>query len=206
MIRRLIVVIMTMASLSTAMLGWASFVAPTHQMLPMSERLCGYVYFADGLVRFYWYHGSVGIRLEPANNFRRIRVFRARDGSLWQDIRHARLGRVRPNAMFSQLVRAPSGIGTDRLRMIGVRFHMFWLVALLLVYPITRLARIRVSRHGHRKGHCIHCHYDLRGSTSDICPECGQTSRCPGCEFDLSQVSRITCPQCGLEIASVLGR
>lgn len=204
MTRRLFVIVLTLGSISTALLGWASYVAPTHLMLPVTQRLSGYVYFADGLVRFYWYHGSTGIRLEPSQNFRRIVVRRVRDGAVWWDVRHATLGRIRPNALFSNNIPAPLRIGPDRLRMVGVRLRVAWIVAALIAYPFVLLIRIRVSRHSHKPGHCIYCRYDLQGSTSGVCPECGRRSLCQGCGCDLVQVTGITCPQCGLEISSML--
>lgn len=204
MTRRLFVIVLTLASISTAVLGWASYVAPTRLMLPVTARLSGYVYFADGLVRFYWYHGSADIRLEPSQNFRRVVVRRVHDGALWWDVRHAALGRIRPNAIFSNDIPAPFRIGRDRLRMVGVRFRVAWLVAALIAYPFVLLLRIRVSRHAHRPGHCIYCRYDLRGSVSGICPECGRKSLCIGCGCDLVQVTGVVCPECGLEISSML--
>lgn len=46
----------------------------------------------------------------------------------------------------------------------------------LLVTPIAQVAGALIVRYRGSKpriGHCVHCDYDVRLASSDICPECG---------------------------------
>jgi len=48
-----------------------------------------------------------------------------------------------------------------------------WPMLLLLVLPMAQVVRwLRVVRR-RRRGRCVHCGYDLRGTSGD-CPECGE--------------------------------
>ena len=50
-----------------------------------------------------------------------------------------------------------------------------WALALLPLVPTVLLvAYLRRSRRRAQAGTCLHCGYDLRGITSDRCPECGR--------------------------------
>ena len=59
---------------------------------------------------------------------------------------------------------------------------------------------------------CSDCGYDLSGTPSGTCPECGTDHpdvwRCSGCGYDLTGARKrwglATCPECGLENASGL--
>ena len=50
-----------------------------------------------------------------------------------------------------------------------------WLVVLVFaIYPVYSLILIPIRRESRRRaGLCVNCAYDMRGCTSDVCPECG---------------------------------
>ena len=60
----------------------------------------------------------------------------------------------------------------------AVRYRTIALVplALLLVVNAAPLTRMFVRRRRSQRGHCVTCGYDLRGSPSGTCPECGTSA------------------------------
>jgi len=61
-----------------------------------------------------------------------------------------------------------------------VRVPLWGPIVLLLVYPAISLARGPIRRRRRRrKGLCVCCGYDLRGSTSGVCAECGAATSKP---------------------------
>ena len=56
-----------------------------------------------------------------------------------------------------------------------VRFPLFWVGALLLVYPVVAFGRGLTRRALRRwRGLCLKCGYNLTGNVSGVCPECGE--------------------------------
>jgi hypothetical protein len=55
-----------------------------------------------------------------------------------------------------------------------ITFSTWWLTTLLSLPLVSRIYRHRRANRWHREGRCRKCGYDLRGLTSDRCPECGE--------------------------------
>jgi hypothetical protein len=66
----------------------------------------------------------------------------------------------------------------------------YWFVASAgaLIPAVALRRRLRTSRR-RRRGLCVHCGYDLRGS-SDRCPECGAVARTPQTNLELAHEKR----------------
>jgi len=60
----------------------------------------------------------------------------------------------------------------DALDVRVLNFSYFWIIALLWIVPITRLARFATVHRRRHRGRCAKCGYDLR-ATPSRCPECG---------------------------------
>lgn len=64
---------------------------------------------------------------------------------------------------------AAPGFSSSRLDQTAAKYSgVVWMVALVLIAFVA--VRREARRHG---GLCIECAYDLRGTTSETCPECG---------------------------------
>jgi hypothetical protein len=94
--------------------------------------------------------------------------------SAWPD---GSVRRLTPTEIQRLFVVTPAPLRTAPtwyLEVMEIRY--WWVIAVCGALPMFRLlARVRrgrVSRGRHRRGLCIRCGYDLRG-TSERCPECG---------------------------------
>jgi predicted RNA-binding Zn-ribbon protein involved in translation (DUF1610 family) len=72
-------------------------------------------------------------------------------------------------------------------------------VVLLLILPVRACFGAVRFRMRHRKNECVTCGYDLRGTPSLRCPECGTVApiACAFCGYDLRGSVSESCPECG---------
>lgn len=172
--RRVVIASLTLAALSTAVLGWTGYLSPVYVAWSVTNRLHVYFYCGDGLMRLYSFRAAEDIYLGPSPDFRRMDVHRSIDGMRCLRISHARPGVVPPYALVSQRYSPRPGAGGPTLHLAGVRTRFLPVMIVFLVYPVVAVTRRRFRYHRRRPGHCLHCQYDLTGNTSGVCPECGR--------------------------------
>ncbi len=119
--RRKLIISLTLSSIGIAVLGMIGFFWPVYQSFSITNRLHGYVYFADGMVRVYGYNAREPFYLEPMGGSRVIRVKRTSDDLVCVRIQHASpriispyaivSNRFQPRARRTQATPPPSGGG-----------------------------------------------------------------------------------------------
>ena len=96
----------------------------------------------------------------------RLTVYRSRGITAWDNVREERF--VLPG--FALFTYAPQSGGRrwDMVLQLWMPFVLF------AVYPTVAFIRGPLRRwRRYKKGFCLNCGYDLRGSVSDVCSECG---------------------------------
>lgn len=67
-------------------------------------------------------------------------------------------------------------------RIWNCRTQLWLIILVLVILPAYFLIVVPfLRRRKRRMGLCVECGYDLRGTTADVCPECGTSSTCPEC-------------------------
>lgn len=181
MIRKTIIVALTLAAIFTGALGWMGFRWGAYFDCSITSRFCCYVHSAEGLVRLYFFSADQRIYLRPSPSYTHLSVRRAVDDEVCCWLRHATPQQISPYALYwrRQLRAAPRG--RSPVLMTGVRTWVGLPVALFLVYPVLAVLWERVGKLlKPRRGHCRTCGYNLTGNTSGACPECGATLAEPG--------------------------
>lgn len=75
-------------------------------------------------------------------------------------------------------ITVPPGTTGPQLACLHVRIHLWFLAVLFATYPLVLLIRGPGRRaYRYRRGCCISCGYDLRGTLSPFCSECGTQRR-----------------------------
>ena len=89
------------------------------------------------------------------------------------------LQRTGERSLISSFAPNPKWRNSTALPPALVRYAVpYWLLILvLLVMPVVWLMDYRRSLVRMSRGLCAGCGYDLRGITSDVCPECGRKTR-----------------------------
>jgi hypothetical protein len=90
------------------------------------------------------------------------------------------------------------GVNRAKWRYATVRLPVWIPVLLLFIHPAIAFVRGPVLRHRRwRRNQCLECGYDVTGSPSGICSECGEVFRCQLCGLDLRGSRGESCPACG---------
>jgi len=198
--RKVLIVLLSVAAISTAALGWTGYRSPIFRQVSVGDRFHFYICAADGLLRFYTFEAEEPMYLRERGFSRYISVHRRSDDAMIIRFIHERPGLIPAFAIITDRHSSRLGTNLPTVYMRGVRMPVTLPTALLLVYPILVLGRIRIRRHRLKPGHCPTCAYNLRGNTSGICSECGATVRCPDCGCDLTGDLYATCPKCSVPI------
>lgn len=177
MIRKVIIAALVTSAIASAILGWVGYVIPVYRGWQLTGKVHSYVYFGEGLARFYWLLGDDDIYLDSPDAYVQMEVRRAADDAICIRYTHGRPGTVRPYALVSNRWNPRQGATTPTIRMFGVRTWIWPPIALFAAYPILTFARDRYSRRVRlcrkRNGQCLECGYDLTGLVEPRCPECG---------------------------------
>lgn len=92
------------------------------------------------------------------------------------------------------------GVNRAQWRYATVRIPVWIPVLLLFIHPAVAFVQGPVLRHHRwRRNQCLECGYDLTGSASGICSECGEVIRCAACGQDLRGIRGRACPACHCE-------
>ncbi len=188
---------LTLAAISGAIIGWVSYAAPVLLPMTLSKRDQAYVCCSDGLLRVYHYQCNEPIEMEISDDRRRINLRLQSDRSICQRIQHAPPNRISQYAIISTVLRPVHPGGGTVVLLNGVRTSVAAPVSLLLAYPIFVVLKDAFRRRQQVPGLCVHCHYDLTGNTTGICPECGKTRVCWSCGVRLGPSPGTHCPECG---------
>ena len=165
MIRRILIVVLLVGASALAALALASCVTPIWK---------GYVADHDGRMNrgsFGFHDGNFAVYINRSTHHTKAVP------QITQVVLYEALGFHFPIEDFSPF----SGIDEEgnHLYFPYVRFTLVvipaWaLIVMLLIYPLIAFISGPVRRHRRNiRGLCISCGYDLRGSESGICPECG---------------------------------
>lgn len=86
------------------------------------------------------------------------------------------LRRCVADTIARQLPRSPITFARDGRsgKLVALKFHVGVIAVLFYAYPGVVMLRVRFRRAHRRKHHlCVQCGYDLAGTVSDRCSECG---------------------------------
>lgn len=169
MIRKIIIVTMTLVSVgSVALWGYSHLQPEWHagcweeatilKSISLSSRICA----TKGALEIEWYtcgHCN-GLGRRHKHNCTRIRRFLAP-----LSLKLVNKNRVAGIRFYSET------IGQRYLHRLVVPSSYFVVVSFIITMMLLRTPLRRWRRK--RKGFCINCGYDLRGSC-DVCPECGR--------------------------------
>lgn len=173
MIRRVTITSLATMSLSIAVLGWVGYAAPLFVRYQVNDHLHFYLFFADGLVRAYWYSAGEPIDLDVQGRYARVTVRLEPAGTICQQVSHAQPGRIAPYAVVSTTFPPRPGSNTPPIKLFGVRTWTWLPIVLLIAYPALAVLADRLRRRNRREGHCRGCGYNLTGNASGVCSECG---------------------------------
>ncbi len=171
--RMAVILFSTLSAIAIAAGDWSSFESPKLFSVSVTSRIHGYVCFADGMVRFYWFRTEVGSTLKAIRHNRQIEVRRRDDDTLLLRLRHASPRAIKPHALVKEKYTRRPGASNIAVRLIGVRTTSVAIMASLLIFPVLVLGGLRIRDARRKPGLCDHCEYDLTGNVSGICPECG---------------------------------
>lgn len=177
MIRKTVIAALATSAISSAILGWVGYVIPVYRGWQITGELHSYVYFGDGLARFYWLLGNDDIYLDSPDAYVQMEVRRAADDAVCIRYTHGRPGTVAPYALVSNRWNPQRGATTPSICMVGVRTRIWPPIAVFAAYPILTFGRDRYRRRVRlcrkENGQCVECGYDLTGLPEPRCPECG---------------------------------
>jgi len=131
-----------------------------------------------GLVQVHNFRYVPPVKLRYAHGWRHWSVRQATSGSAWGSLWVWRWSSG-ADAMWVGLDGrrfldgSQGGSGRDLFgRRVETAVPLFWVVVAFAIFPVVRLGR-RLWRRRERAGYCRVCGYDLRGSVSGVCSECG---------------------------------
>lgn len=205
--RTLAILSLTFAALLIGLPGAWSYFEPVCFRVPVSERRLGYVYFADGLVRFYGYQADDDIYLRSMDGFRSVAFFRRSDDAPVLRIHHAQPWQIPSHAVVVTRFASVRTTPPTAVSLYGLRTSVSLVIVVCMAYPVVALVADMFRRRRRlRAGFCRVCEYDLTGNESGYCSECGagivRNGLCRGCGAGPINRSNPECPACGLPIAT----
>ncbi len=177
MIRKTIIVVLTLAALGIGVLGVQSWAFTVGQQLWKSPRHNVFLYSRDAIARLMWIESTAEIELDFEHGTDSDRI------SFYAEVRYfIPLGSAetlrKAGVGFHEIVwrrkhpRGPRTSTGPNVYYSLIRCPTWTASAACLVYPTFAFIRGPLRRHRRRKcGLCVTCGYDLRGSP-DRCPEC----------------------------------
>ena len=167
-IRKAVIVVLTVACMTTLSAGCLLGRHPTHFEMLGSPTKSFFVsaMIMDGLLRLVVIHSDSPRVIDRFDQLHERPVTNARSGVIQR--------RKWPFWRFSFDWRSPHVMVEGRWDISGIEFSLVVPAALFAAYPIIAFHRgpLRHWRR-RRKGFCQKCGYDLTGNESGTCPECG---------------------------------
>lgn len=198
MFRRSLIAGLSMGAIAAGICGLAGIYFSVFGQFRLSSGLFGYVHFADGLTRLYWFGVDQDANLDISPDGRLVAIRRASDGRSCLVYRHGTPGAVSSYGAYWRENRIGRPNPPANVRMTGFRMPVHAVVGLLLIYPVLTVGRQRWRMHRRPgEGMCEQCGYNLHGNRTGICPECGDPVRCRGCGYVWSGPPEGSCPDCG---------
>lgn len=113
-----------------------------------------------------------------AESVRRLEVLPER-GELLDNCLGVEIGKIKGPIMgWESIIDPPSYFGglfgyVNRPNYIRIRIPYWPVVVVLSILPLSGLIGEFLRQRNRFDGRCLHCHYNLTGNTSGVCPECG---------------------------------
>ena len=182
MIRKVIIVVLTLLAVGAAALDWRSYSSVIRKQIRLTDQDLLFVHICDGFARLVWLYGEQDfvIGVQPRFGAGELLVPRTSNACTYPGLLIASPETMRKAGMsmhqivwLQQWTNAPGGCplmyrGFARTRMWAVYIMLALLSTLIFVCgPIRRLYR-------RRRGLCLRCGYNLEGNVSGVCPECGE--------------------------------
>ena len=195
MIRKAVIVVLMLAAVGIVVIGRYSYSTILRKQLQLTDRNVVFIHVYGGVTRLFWFRseGSISVTVHLESTLPDwVKVQGYSTGMVeWLicrttsacDYRPLGIGSSRalrtPERFFpavSWSLRAYSvGPGCPEVRFTLVRTRSWILCLLFATYPtITFIRGLLRRRRRRRKGRCLNCNYDLTGTESGICPECGE--------------------------------
>jgi len=173
MIRKVIIVLLTLGAVGTAGLGIFTFFDPILWTAPrgVGRRAYGVVVCRGEVALHYWRFEARPI---SKNRWIAIDPFAAYHNEVSSATAYSAVWN-NPPLDYKMAVNARGGGGA--LITTDVWF-LVWLPAIAFaIYPVLAFIRGPLQRWQRRRtGRCVNCGYDLTGNISGVCPECGQAA------------------------------
>ena len=197
MIRRGLIAGLSVGAITVGVCGLFGIYSAVLGEFRLSPQTFGYVHFADGLARLYWFRADQGAALVVSPDGRFVSIRRASDGQRLLVYRHGTPGAIPDYGVYWRDMRVGRANPLGKVLMSGFRMPVSALVGLLVVYPLFTVGRRRWrAMRRPPEGCCTTCGYNLQGNQTGVCPECGQAVRCRVCGYEWTGPPGDACPEC----------
>ena len=188
MIRKAIIVVLTLMAVGTAALNWRSYSATIRRQFRLTNKVVLFVHLSNGLSRLIWWNCEEDFVIEVATRGSRNEDFLfaiTLSGCEYAPLRVAAAEILREAGISSYQIQwskihrpsrcPPLGAGNPLLSRGFVRTPTWTVSTIFAAYPMLAFIRGPLRRwRRHRKGLCLKCGYNLEGNVSGVCPECGE--------------------------------
>ena len=195
MIRKAIIVVLTLAAVAAAALNLRSYSNTIRREFRLTSKIVFFVHFSYGVSRLFWWNCEEDFVIEVRPRVSTSQGVSVRnDGDLirprtlswceYPGIVVATAETMRKTGMSSyQIVSRtirpyrfpPFGAGNPSLYWGYIRTPTWTVSTIFAAYPMLAFFRGPLRRYRRRRhGLCIRCAYNLEGNVSGVCPECGE--------------------------------
>ena len=196
MIRKAIIVVLTLVAVGAAVLDWRSYSNTIMREFRLTSKTVLFVHFSNGVSRLFWWscEEDFVIEVHPSTSTSQggmidIRkdgdVIRPRTlswceypGIVVSTAESMRRTGMSSYQFLSRTIRPyrfpPFGAGNPSLYWGLIRTPTWTVSTIFAAYPMLAFFRGPLRRwRRRRRGLCIRCGYNLEGNVSGVCPECG---------------------------------
>lgn len=183
MIRKAIIVVLTLGAVATSALNWRSYSNTIRREFRLTSKVVLFVHFSDGFSRLFWWSCEedfvIEIRRVSSWNNENVIFPRTLSWCYYPAWALTTAEKIRETGMssyqfLSETIRPTSGPGNPSLYHGFIRTRTWTVFTIFAAYPAIASFRGPLRRwRRRRKGLCLKCGYDLTGNESGVCPECG---------------------------------